>query len=738
MRSMGQCNNGSYSCSVFIEGSSNFWLEGWAGYYIEVWQGTALRGTFTLEYGETHRVENIDICSGDSVRFVWRADSTAVTTSFNAIHISIFDANYDTLMYDVSPVDFVLGETFMTMSGQCPACPVPSGFNATVGTNTIDLSWTEWGNEIKWIVNIDTAAYQSYMPSITFNNLERNQTYDISVRAICYSGDTTEAFHRSYKTLELTPVDQWPYFVNFETSGDDTNWFIFNGDMGPNHQKYPDNWVINAIPSDTTGHGVALYITDDIINKPYHHNINTSLPASFPYAYTLLYLTRGEYNYGYDWKANSTANNGLRVSLVPYENGIEGDDDFYTSFIPLDGGAFLTGETQWQNYNGYFTIRKSGLYGMVFQWASLNDITQPPAAVDNISVSQASCATPVDLTLVDSAAESLTISWEPIGEETSWLVDYGQGYVLVNDTVYTITGLTRNTTYNVTVRALCGIGDTSRSLCGAFTTLPIDPDEVLPLYCDFEDSVTNTLWMMLNGTQRNKWYIGEAANNTTGGMNGLYISGDEGATNTNVGYYNGVSTVMTYVMFTLTQGIYEYGYDWRCMHGGNWDVLHVALVPASTDLQPGDEGVWHGYPQGAISLDDSTNLINSSEWVHQNGSLTINNPGIYKMVFYWRNDGGAPAQPPAAIDNVFFRLANCFCPDNLAVEADSTSLTFSWHPVGQEHLWKVMCDDNTIFTTDTFYTFQNLIPNREYRLKVYSVCGQGDTSVYAYVDAATT
>ncbi|MCW5518387.1 fibronectin type III domain-containing protein [Aureitalea sp. L0-47] len=74
------------------------------------------------------------------------------------------------------------------------------------------------------------------------------------------------------------------------------------------------------------------------------------------------------------------------------------------------------------------------------------------------------CNTPTDLTLIDVSSDTATIGWSE-NNETAWEIEYGPvGFTIGTGTViqtsqsnYQITGLQAATTYEIYVRANCGV-----------------------------------------------------------------------------------------------------------------------------------------------------------------------------------------------------------------------------------------------------------------------------------------
>jgi hypothetical protein len=84
--------------------------------------------------------------------------------------------------------------------GSSVSCPIPSLLTVTaVGTNNVDLTWTENGGATNWEVEWDTAGFapgsgNTFITSAnphTLFGLLLNTDYDYYVRAICAPGDTS-------------------------------------------------------------------------------------------------------------------------------------------------------------------------------------------------------------------------------------------------------------------------------------------------------------------------------------------------------------------------------------------------------------------------------------------------------------------------------------------------------------------------------------------------------------------
>ena len=351
------------------------------------------------------------------------------------------------------------------------------------------------------------------------------------------------------------------------------------------------------------------------------------------------------------------------------------------------------------------------------------------------------CAHPSQLTVNNIGTQSADLTWTERGTATQWILQYSTSNftpgdsnivtsLLVNTNPYTLSGLDSGMTYYVYVAAYCN-PDTSEYTGVSFTTLAATPAS-MPYSCDFEQSGANG-WDLINGTQTNKWMVGSGASN--GDSNGLYISNDN-STNT----YDISSTSSVFASRTLyfdSVGEYAYSFDWRAAGESTFDYLRAALVPVSVELAAGNQGSWgtNTLPNGALALDGGNKLNQNGSWTTRTGTVNITTTGVYKFVFYWRNDYTTGTQPPAAIDNVTISLLSCPSPSNLVVtRLTSDSVFLSWSDNGAAGPWIVTYDSITTTEYNTTAAIGGLTTGTQYTFSVGTLCGN-DTSFFTSIQA---
>jgi gliding motility-associated-like protein len=367
----------------------------------------------------------------------------------------------------------------------------------------------------------------------------------------------------------------------------------------------------------------------------------------------------------------------------------------------------------------------------------------------NLIIQQVNCPQPTGLTASDVNATSANLSWAA-GTATSWEVfvqtagagiPAGAGTTTTVNTNYNVTQTTAGvpftsaTAYEYYVRADCNNGTFSAwSGPFAFSTTQV------PVALNYSENFEGfTGWSLSNGTQTNKWVIGTAVSN--GGANSLYVSNDNGVTNT---FTNTVtSTVHAYRDIEIPAGANEVSlsFDWRSGGESTWDYIRVWSVPTSFVPTPGT--LITAANSGGTQIGGNHNL-NAPNWSTSNYVLNVSafQGQIRRLVFEWRNDGSGGVQPAGAIDNVNINLITCSAPSALTLtNVTLTDATISWTapasvPASYDYYISTSGTPPTASTTPTgnttgtSVTIPGLSDSTNYNVWVRSNCGAAGTSFW--------
>ena len=370
-------------------------------------------------------------------------------------------------------------------------CAKPKNFNAeSITSHTATLTWTAGAEgQSNWDVYVTTDAtivpdenttptYQVTECTKALNSLETQTTYYAFVRSACGGDDGNSKWANTTftTTREATNIDaENPYSQDFE---DNNDWTFANG-------TFTNQWCWGSATNN--GGEKAMYISDDNgVSNNYSHS------ALVVYASKLFNFAQGTYTIAFDWKANGESSyDFLRVALVPGDitftaggslpSGVTASS-LPNTWIALDGGSKLNLSNDWQNKVTETAL--SGTYTMVFLWR--NDGgggSQPPAAIDNISISYMTCPRPTNLTASNIASRTATLSWTENGTADGWtlqyatdasfstnLVEINEGFTVNGSYAgYGLTGLSGETKYYVRVKSNC---ESSWSDVINFTTNP--------------------------------------------------------------------------------------------------------------------------------------------------------------------------------------------------------------------------------------------------------------------------
>ena len=519
------------------------------------------------------------------------------------------------------------------------ACQTPAELAvASITEASAEISWNGFGqtgfnlrysiNGLNWLDTIEDIA-----SPYTLENLDPNTAYYVQVQVECESNWSSSL---QFKTK--CAAEAFPWTEDFE---------------GMNASAVPDCWDNSASTSTTLTGSYPYYIWGVYSyggNKMIRMN-NYSVQSGLAVINTpaiVLPTTPAELYFEYSHTATCgefivKVSEDMGATWTDLQSFAKGEGSSYT-----DPGTFSEAEISLADYAGktimlQFYATANYDYGAIF--------------VDNVSVREIpACPKTTGLNLVSVSATEASFAWDA-EEDVTW--EYGIVLDTVADFVpadadFTATAsvntvsidtLSAQTNYLFFLRKVCG-EDKSEIVYLAFKTIAVPAS--LPYDDGFE---AGNNWELINGTMANAWVVGAAENN--GGANALYISNDGGATNA---YSNSAATVYAAKLFDFNEsGSYTVSYDWKANGESTYDYLRVVLVPgtveltASTSLPSGLTA--SAVPANWIALDEGTKLNLSTEWANKSVEVEVE-PGLYYVVFVWRNDGSGGDQTPAAIDNI--------------------------------------------------------------------------------------
>ena len=365
------------------------------------------------------------------------------------------------------------------------SCAKPKSLDATnITAHTATLTWTAGaeGQGI-WDVYLTTTAndvpdenttptYQVTECTKSLGGLDAQTTYHAYVRAACNDSDKSKWAKKEFKTTrEALIVDAThPYSQDFETSND---WGFENGTL-------TNQWCWGSATNN--GSAKSMYISkDNGTSNAYSHTATTV------FASKLFNFAKGTYTFSFDWNAKGESTyDYLRVTLVP------GDVEFTAGTLPsnlshnqtpstwiaLDGGGKLNQSNNWQTKVAEAQV--SGTYTMVFLWR--NDGSggdNPPAAIDNISISYMTCPRPTNLTASNITGRTATLGWTENGTATNWVLQYATDNSFSENLVQKnvsgtaskdLSGLSAETKYYARVKSVLGSDESAWSDVKDFTT----------------------------------------------------------------------------------------------------------------------------------------------------------------------------------------------------------------------------------------------------------------------------
>ena len=396
--------------------------------------------------------------------------------------------------------DNIIQNSGFVLNTFCSSCIPPIGLAVSnVGPHSANLSWG--GSADNYLLEYKVVGDTSWIQVTTMDTLfslvglVESTTYLVRVYSNCAGELSLAASITFTTTMEPATI---PYFTDF-SAGSDRNWLL-------NNANCTNHWQVGSVDASTSG----LFITNNGTTAGYNAGLRSIVSAE------KLFLVgdASELNISFDVKIGGESEfDYLKVFFAPSDvsypatnsttypdystisystNAIDFSDflqySFFTSYpykFNLTGDSVVHVTLNMPNPN--LPQTSDSLAKLVFLWKNDNNGgTQPGAIIYNVSMEEVSCLAPSGLTVSNLTTSSADVSWTVNGDETSWTVQYKEAdasswiSVPVSGTPsYALTNLNFGTSYQLRVRANCGVDDNSlwvstefATFCDAITSFP--------------------------------------------------------------------------------------------------------------------------------------------------------------------------------------------------------------------------------------------------------------------------
>ena len=604
-----------------------------------------------------------------------------------------------------------------------------------VTPTTANISWTAGGDESIWqyvygpagtieLSELDESDWITVNTNnVSLTDLTGNTAYEFFVRANCDNGEVsfevTYPFRTACTAMDLSSL---PYVENFDA------WGVTSSSTTTAPGPMPACW--NRVCSYSSPR--------PFCSSSYYYNGTSSL---------YFYSTSGYHDIAVGPQladdldvTTLQAKFMYRTYSTSYTShlyvGVMSDPNNANSFVPVD--TITTSSTTWaqatvtfENYEG------TGKYIAFKHAPTTNDYFM----IDHLVIDIApSCAAPTNLAVGQIGTTYATLNWQDSDTEGEWEVLLVPSSVAnpnfsnaetVNSNSYDAQELNAGGSYTFYVRTVCSNGlGYSEWISTNFSTLRAEPAEV-PYFHDFEDGEENFAWTLINGTQTNKWYIGQP----TGESDSVMFISQNGTTEEYS--ISSTSNVWAYRDFAFGDAAeFSLSFNWKAQGESCCDYLKVYI---GTPAEPAAGSTT--VPTGAVQVGGTMNVQNS--WQHFSTGLDGSYANTTKRLYFlWHNDGSVGTSPAAVVDSIDIKAFTCGRPYNLAVTAlDAYTATIGFTPgMSSDIAWEYVIAEGNL-NPDTATDIQSiqsntisltdLTPNTAYTVYVRTVCDAGEYSSWS-------
>ena len=625
-----------------------------------------------------------------------------------------------------------------------PDCPRPRNITfSNITSTTAHIAWVDT-NANYFEIEYGPAGFAhgsgtlvtSSLPSVTLYGLRHSSRYEVYVRGLCSSFDTSNWSFVSAFTTECGIIDSLPYTQNFDGWGVGTGARPACWTCG-GYSSYP--YIMNVTDANSQIIGQTFYLYSYSSNRVY---------AMLPTLDSVSYPSNVVQTVFKAWTNNSTSTSYSHDVIV----GLCSTTDI-SSFIPFDTITLTDVPTLYEvafdTFTGsaqYITFVSTATGTAVYNYVYLDSV-----AVEIIP----ECQRPNNLVTSNVLSNGVTLSWNSRSSSVAWQVEYVyHGFAIGSGTRITttsnplvITGLQPSTSYDIYVRSICGPGDTSEWSRTPHNFSTMQNPATVPYFFDFETSTEWDNWQV-NSNSPITWYRGSAVgngslNNLHPGTNTMYISADSGST---------CSTHINEVVNAAAYRDIDFGsidssilLSFRASAGGCrvgtsvYDGLAVFLADPNTPLQPASNSPLVS-PWGSVNDLTLLAAVYVQPGWNTYTAIIDSLTGVHRLVFYWFNQNttsiGTFFGDPAAVDDISLQYVECPRPVGFRIHnLNMASATVAWHGRSDVDYRVTLRYRGAVVSNDLVHTnsihFTNLTPGATYTAYVRRLCSSEDSSQVA-------
>lgn len=668
--------------------------------------------------------------------------SPASTSTWELFEVPLNDyygnGNYIALGYSGSSSYMYIDDIEVSV---IPDCPRPRNITfSNITTTTAHVDWVDT-NANYFEIEYGPAGFAhgsgtlvtSSLPSVTLYGLRHSSRYEVYVRGLCSSFDTSNWSFVSAFTTECGIIDSLPYTQNFDGWGVGTGARPACWTCG-GYSSYP--YIMNVTDASNQIIGQTFYLYSYSSNRVY---------AMLPTLDSVSYPSNVVQTVFKAWTNNTTSTYYSHDVIV----GLCSTTDI-SSFIPFDTITLTDVPTLYEV--AFDTFTGSAQY-ITFVSTATGSATYNYVYLDSVAVEVIpECQRPNNLVTTNVLSNGVTLSWNSRSSSLAWQVEYVyHGFAIGSGTRITttsnplvITGLQPSTSYDIYVRSICGVGDTSEWSRTPHNFSTMQNPATIPYFFDFETSTEWDNWQVNSNSPIN-WYRGSAVgngslNNTHPGTNTMYISADSGSTCST--HINEVVNAVAYRDIDFGTIDSSFLLSFRASAGGCrvgtsvYDGLAVFLADPNTPLQPASNSPLVS-PWGNVN--DLTLLVAVYVQPGWNTySVLIDSiTGVHRLVFYWFNQNtttiGTFFGNPAAVDDISLQYVECPRPVGYRLRnLNMASATLAWHGRDDVDYRVTLRHRGAVVSSDLVHTnsihLTELIPGTTYTAYVRRLCGSEDSS----------